>query len=159
MDALLWILAVVLIVVGVAGTVLPVLPGGGLVFGGILLGAWIDDFTRVSAWTVMVCGLLALVAWAADYLPAMLGAQRVGASRLAIVGAGLGTVFGMLFGIVGILFLPLVGAAVGEYIADRKAARAAHVGLATWVGLLVGTVAKVVITFGMVGLFVAALLV
>jgi len=159
MDTVLWILAVVLIVVGVAGTVLPALPGGALVFAGILLAAWIDDFARISGWTVMVCGLLTLVAWGADYVSAMLGAKRAGASRLAIVGAALGTVFGLLFGFVGILVLPLVGAAVGEYIADRNAARAAHVGIATWVGLLVGTVAKLVITFVMVGLFVAALLV
>jgi len=159
MDTLLWILAVLMIVVGVAGTVLPALPGPALVLAGILLAAWIDDFAHITGWTVMVCGLLMLLAWGADYVSAMLGAKRAGASRLAIAGAAVGTVFGLLLGFVGVLFLPLVLAAAGEYIADRNAARAAHVGVATWIGLLVGTVAKVVITFVMVGLFVAALLI
>ena len=159
MDTLLWIVAVVLIVVGIAGTVLPALAGTVLVFAGILLAAWIDDFSRVSVGTVMVCGLLMLLAWGADYVSAMLGAKRAGASRLAIIGAALGTVAGIFTGFIGLLFMPLVGAALGEYLADRDAARAAHVGISTWVGLLVGTVAKVVITFVMVGLFVLALLV
>lgn len=159
MDTLLWIVAVVLIVAGIAGTVLPALPGAALAFAGILLGAWIDDFARVSIATVLVCGLLMLLAWGADYASAMLGARKAGASRLAVVGAALGTVAGVFTGFVGLLFLPLVGAAIGEYVADRNAARAAHVGIATWIGLLVGTVAKVAITFVMVGLFAVALLV
>jgi uncharacterized protein YqgC (DUF456 family) len=159
MGTLLWIVAVVMIVAGLAGTILPALPGAALVFAGILLAAWIDDFARISGFTVLVCGLLMMVAWGADYVSAMLGAKRAGASRLAIAGAAIGTVAGVFTGFVGLLFMPLVGAAVGEWLADRNAARAAHVGLSTWVGLLVGTVAKVAITFVMVGLFVLALLV
>lgn len=159
MGTLLWIAAVVMIVAGLAGTILPALPGAALVFAGILLAAWIDDFARISGFTVLVCGLLMMVAWGADYVSAMLGARRDGASRLAIAGAAIGTVAGVFTGFVGLLFMPLVGAAVGEWLADRNAARAAHVGISTWVGLLVGTVAKVAITFVMVGLFVLALLV
>jgi uncharacterized protein YqgC (DUF456 family) len=159
MDTLLWILVVVLIVVGLAGTILPMLPGAALVFAGVLLGAWIDDFQRVSMPTVIVCGLLMLVAWAADYVSALLGASKVGASRLAVIGAAVGTVAGLFTGLVGLLFMPLLGAAIGEYIADRNAVRAAHVGAATWVGMLLGTIAKVVVTFVMTGLFVAALLI
>jgi uncharacterized protein YqgC (DUF456 family) len=159
MDTLLWTLAVVLIVAGVVGTVLPMLPGAALVFAGILLAAWIDDFQRVTMATVIVCGLLTLVAWGADYASAMLGAKKAGASRLAVIGAAVGTVLGLFTGFVGLLFMPLVGAAIGEYVSDRDAVRAAHVGVATWVGLLLGTVAKVVVTFMMAGLFVAALLI
>ena len=159
MDTLLWIVAVVLIVAGVAGTILPALPGTALAFVGILLAAWIDGFTRVTGWTVAVCGLLMLLAWGADYASGIIGARKAGASRLAVAGAALGTVAGIFTGFVGLLFMPLVGAAIGEYLADRDAARAAHVGVATWIGLLIGTVVKVVITFVMIGLFVAALLI
>lgn len=159
MDTLLWLIVVVLLVAGLAGTILPVLPGTALVFAGILLAAWIDDFQRVSGWTVMISGVLALIAWGVDLVSGMLGAKRVGASRLAVFGAAAGTVLGMFTGFVGLLFMPLAGAAVGEYFADRDAARAAKVGVATWIGLVVGTVAKVAITFVMVGLLVAALLV
>ena len=159
MDVLLWILVVVLIAAGVAGTILPALPGALLVFGGILLGAWIDHFERVSITIVVICGVLTLLAWATDYAAAMLGAKRAGASRLAVIGAAIGTVAGVFTGLVGLIFIPLVGAAIGELIAVRNAARAAHVGVSTWIGLLLGTLAKVVLTFMMVGIFIAALLI
>jgi len=158
-DMVLWLIVVVLIVAGLAGTILPALPGTALVFGGILLGAWIDDFRYISGWTVMVCGVLMLLAWGLDLVAGMLGARRVGASRLAVFGAAAGTVLGLFTGFVGLLFMPLAGAAIGEYFADRDAARAARVGVATWVGLVIGTVAKVAITFVMLGLFLAALLI
>jgi len=159
MTLLLWILVVVLIAAGVAGTILPALPGALLVFAGILLGAWIDHFERVSITIVVICGVLTLLAWATDYAAAMLGAKRAGASRLAVIGAAIGTVAGVFTGLVGLIFMPLVGAAIGELIAVRNAARAAHVGVSTWIGLLLGTLAKVVLTFMMVGIFIAALLI
>lgn len=157
MIPLLWVLVAVLILVGLAGTVLPALPGAALVFGGILLGAWIDDFQRVGMTVVILCGLLMLLSWAADYASALLGAKRAGASRQAVIGAALGTVLGLFTGLIGLLFMPLLGAAAGQYFSDRDAVRAAHVGVSTWIGLLIGTVAKVVISFVMVGLFLAAL--
>jgi uncharacterized protein YqgC (DUF456 family) len=158
-TVLLWVLSVALIVVGLAGTVLPVLPGTVLVWGGIVLGAWIDDFTRVSIATVAVISVLGLLAWGLDYAAGLLGARRAGASRLALVGAAVGTVVGLFMGLVGVLFMPLVGAAVGEYLAQKDHARAAKVGMATWVGIMVGLIAKVVLAFIMVGIFSAALLI
>jgi uncharacterized protein YqgC (DUF456 family) len=158
-TVLLWVLSVALIVVGLAGTVLPVLPGTVLVWGGIVLGAWIDDFTRVSIATVAVISVLGLLAWGLDYAAGLLGARRAGASRLALAGAAVGTVVGLFMGLVGVLFMPLVGAAVGEYLAQKDHARAAKVGMATWVGIMVGLIAKVVLAFIMVGIFSAALLI
>lgn len=155
--ALLWALAVALIVLGLAGTVLPVLPGTAFVLAGIVLGAWIDDFTRVGPVTVGIVAVLAVVAWVLDYVAGLLGAQKAGASRQALVGAAVGTVAGLFMGLVGVLFMPLVGAAVGEYLARRDERRAVHVGVATWLGLMAGLIAKVVIAFVMVGLFVVAL--
>jgi uncharacterized protein len=157
MTVALWILAVVLIVVGIAGTVLPALPGVILVFAGILLGAWVDDFTRIPVWLVVVFGVLTVLAWAVDYFAAMAGAKKAGASTLALVGAAIGTIAGIFTGFVGLLFMPLVGAAVGEFIAQRDVRRAGKVGVATWLGLLVGTAVKVAIVFAMVGAFVVAL--
>jgi hypothetical protein len=158
MTTLLWILAVAMIVVGVAGTVLPALPGAVLVFGGIALAAWIDGFTEISGWTVGVVAVLTVLAFAADYVAALLGAKQAGASRLAIAGAAIGTVAGVFTGFVGLLFMPLLGAAIGEYVADRDVMRAGKVGVATWIGLLLGTAAKVALVFTMVGIFFAALL-
>ena len=155
---LLWVLCVALIVLGLAGTVLPVLPGTLLVWAGIVLGAWIDDFARVSVTTVVVISVLGVVAWALDYAAGLLGAQKAGASKQALLGAAVGTVVGLFMGLVGVLFMPLVGAAVGEYVARKDEARAVKVGLATWVGIMLGLLAKVVLAFIMVGVFAAALL-
>jgi uncharacterized protein YqgC (DUF456 family) len=157
MDALLWVLAIALVVTGVAGTVLPALPGAVLVFAGIALAAWIDDFTRISVASVVIAGVLTLLAFAADYAAAALGAKKAGASRLALVGAAIGTVAGVFTGFVGLLFLPLAGAAAGEWLSRRDMLRAGKVGVATWIGLLVGTAVKLALVFAMVGLFVGAL--
>ncbi len=155
---LLWILSVILILLGLAGTVLPVLPGTLLVWGGIVLGAWIDDFARVGMTTVLVITVLAVLAWALDYVAGLLGAKKAGASKLALLGAAVGTVLGLFMGLVGVFFMPLVGAAVGEYLARRDQARAVKVGVATWVGIMLGLIAKVGLAFIMVGIFGAALL-
>jgi uncharacterized protein len=157
-QILCWVAAAVLIVTGIAGTVLPALPGTILVLAGIVLGAWLDDFTRVKPWVVAIIAVLAVIAWATDYVATVMGAKKAGASTLAIVGAALGTIAGIFMGLVGVLFMPFVGAVIGEFIAQRNAKQAAKVGLATWIGLLVGTVVKLVLVFMMIGIFVAALL-
>lgn len=156
---LLWVLSVALIVLGLAGTVLPFLPGTVLVWGGIVLGAWIDDFARVGTTTVVVVSVLAVLAWALDYVAGLMGAQKAGASKQALLGAAVGTVVGLFMGLVGVLFMPLVGAAIGEYVARKDQTRAVKVGFATWVGIMVGLIAKMVLAFTMVGIFVAALLI
>ncbi|WP_127802935.1 DUF456 domain-containing protein [Hydrogenophaga sp. NH-16] len=156
---LLWILCAALIVAGLAGTVLPVLPGTVLVWAGIVLGAWIDDFQRVGTTTLVVVTVLAALAWVLDYVAGLLGARKAGASRQALLGAAIGTVVGLFMGVVGVLFMPLVGAALGEYLAQKDQHRAVRVGVATWLGIMLGLLAKVVLAFIMVGLFVAALLI
>jgi uncharacterized protein len=157
-EQLLWACSAGLILIGLAGIVLPALPGTGLILAGVVLGAWIDDFTKVGVFTVSAIAVLAVLAWAMDYVAAALGAKRAGASRLAIVGAAIGTVAGIFMGIVGLLFMPLVGAAVGEYMARRNHGQAVRVGIATWLGLLAGMLAKFVLAFAMIGIFIAALL-
>lgn len=157
MDALLWIVAIALIAVGVAGVLLPALPGIVFVYGGIVLGAWIGRFEQVGVGTVVALGVLAAVGMIVDYAAGALAAQRAGASRQGLVGAALGTVAGAFTGLIGLVLLPLAGAAIGEFIARRDALRAGRVGLATWLGLVAGAVAKLAIVFTMLGVFVGAL--
>ncbi len=156
---LLWLLSAALIAAGIAGTVLPALPGTLLVLAGIVLGAWIDDFTRVGWGVLTVVIVLAVLAWVLDYVAGLLGAKKAGASRQAIAGAALGTVAGLFMGIVGVLFMPLVGAAIGEWLARRDHGQALKVGVATWLGIMAGMVSKVVIAFMMIGVFIVALIV
>jgi uncharacterized protein YqgC (DUF456 family) len=159
MNVLLWTCSVVLILAGLAGTVLPALPGTALVLAGVVLTAWIDDFTRITGATVVIVTLLAVVSWVLDYVAGLLGAKRAGASKEAIVGAAVGTVVGIFMGLVGVFFMPLAGAAIGEFIALRDQQRALRVGVATWLGIMVGMIAKVAIAFVMIGVFVVALLI
>lgn len=159
MDVLLWTLAILMIVVGAAGTVLPALPGPPLILLGALLAAWIDDFARISGFTCAVLSALTLIAMAVDFVAGSIGAQRVGASRQAIIGSVIGTFLGIFTGLWGLIFMPLVGAAAGEFLARRQILRAGHVGLATWMGLLIGTVIKLGLVMTMLGIFIASLLI
>ena len=149
------VIAALLVVIGLAGTVLPVLPGIVLVFAGLFLAAWAEGFARVGAVGLTIIGVLAALGFAADFLAALLGAKRVGASPRALLGATLGGVAGLFMGIPGMLVGPLVGAALGELWARGGLAQAGKVGIGTWLGLLFGAIAKVVIAFLMIATFLA----
>ncbi|MPZ45956.1 MAG: DUF456 family protein [Betaproteobacteria bacterium] len=157
-DLWLWLAACVLIGVGIGGTVLPALPGAPLVFGGLLLAAWIDDFREVGYVTLAVLGALTLVTVIADIAATMLGAKRVGATRAGIVGSALGTILGMFFGFAGLLVGPFAGALIGELSARRGLFSAGRVAVATWVALVFAVVVKLAVVFMMIGIFVLAYL-
>jgi hypothetical protein len=150
---LLWSLAIGLIVVGLAGTVLPGVPGVAAVFGGMLLAAWIDGFTKIGAPTLVTLGVLTALAFVADIVGGLIGAQRVGASRLALAGAALGALVALPFGILGLLVGPFLGAVAGEFTARRRLDAATRVGVGTWIGLVFGSLAKVALVFAMLGVF------
>lgn len=158
MDFALWLLAAIVVLAGIAGTVLPALPGPPLVLLGILLAAWIDRFTKIPGYVCAIVSALTLLAMAIDWIAGAMGAKRMGASKLAIIGATIGAIFGVLSGFWGLLFMPLLGAAAGEFIARQDLLRAGQVGIATWLGMLIGTVAKLAIVAVMVGIAAGALL-
>ncbi len=156
LQTLYYALAVILVLVGVAGVILPALPGLPLVFAGMLLAAWAGDFQQIGWVTLVVLGVLTLVSVAVDFFATMVGAQRVGASRKALLGAVVGTFAGLFFGPVGLFAGPFVGALLGELWHGRELGRAAKVGLGTWLGILLGTVLKLGLAFAMLGLFAFA---
>jgi len=158
-DAALWVLALLLVLAGIAGAILPAIPGAPLVFGGLFLGAWIDRFARVGWFPLVVIGLLMVLTFAVDVAATALGARKAGASPLALVGAGVGTVAGLFFGFVGVLVGPFVGAAFGEYLARRDVRQAGRAGLGTWLGIILGSAAKIALLLAMVGVFAVAWLV
>ena len=160
-NTLYYLLAIVLVVVGIAGTILPALPGLPLVFAGMLLAAWAGDFQQVGVPMLVVLGLLTVFSLAVDFWATALGAKRVGASRLAIIGAMVGTLAGLFFGPLGLLMGPFAGAIGGELIHRRSLLKqdlgqAAKIGVGTWFGILFGTVLKLALAFTMLGLFALA---
>ena len=157
--ALLWGLAIALMLVGLAGVVLPMLPGIPLMFAGMLLAAWIENFTRIGPVTLTVLGVLTLVTIVIDVAAGALGAKRIGASGRAIAGAAIGTVVGLFLGLPGLLLGPFVGAVVGELSGRPDLHQALRVGVASWLGFVFGTLLKVAIAFAMIGTFALAWLI
>jgi uncharacterized protein YqgC (DUF456 family) len=152
-DIWLWVLAAVLVLAGLAGSVLPALPGVPLVFAGLVLAAWVDDFQRVSLWVVGLLGFLTVVSIIVDFAASALGARRVGATAWAILGAAIGTFVGVFLGLPGLILGPFLGAVAGELLSHGEIQKATRAGLATWVGLIFGTLAKLALAFTMLGLF------
>jgi len=153
MDIALMVLGVLAVIIGLAGTVVPILPGAPLMLGGMVLIAWLDQFQRVGWGTLSVLVFLTVISIAVDFVATALGAKRVGASSLALIGAALGTIVGLFFGLVGVFFAPFIGAVAGELLHQRDLLKAGKVGLGTWIGLIVGTAAKLAIACTMVGFF------
>lgn len=152
----LFVLAVVLVLVGLAGTVVPALPGAPLVFAGLLCAAWADGFARVGPVTLAVLGLLTALTLAVDFAATALGARRFGAGKAALLGAAVGSVVGLFFGLPGLLVGPFVGAVLGELLTSSDLTQAGRAGFGAWVGLLLGTLGKLAIVFTMLGVFAAA---
>ena len=157
MTLLLWVLAVALVAVGLAGILLPALPGTILIFAGLLLAAWADGFARVGTGTLVLIGVIAAASYAVDFVAAALGAKHLGASPRAMTGAALGTLLGLFLGLPGLILGPFVGAVLGELSVHRDLGRAGRAGLAAWIGFAIGTAVKVALAFSMVAIFLAAM--
>ena len=158
MEIALYLLAALLVIGGLAGTVLPILPGIPMIFGGIWLVAAVDGYRHLGLWWLLIIGALGTLGVIVDFVAGTLGAKRVGASQRALWGAAVGTLLGMFFGIPGLLFGPFLGALAGELASGTSVLRSAHVGIGTWLGLLFGTLVKLVLSFVMIGLFGVAML-
>jgi len=159
MVYLIWVFALICVVVGVIGTVFPALPGTPLIFIGALVLAWGYDFSILGTPSLVFLGILAALGVAVDFVASSMGAKRVGASSLAVVGATLGSFVGIFFAVPGIILGPFIGAFVGEIVAQSSLRHATKVGIGTWIGLLLGTAAKVAIAVAMVGFIAFALIV
>lgn len=127
-------------------------------FAGMLLAAWAGNFVVIGPWTLGLLAALTLASVVADALSSVIGAQRVGASRQALLGAALGSLLGIGLGIPGLIVGPFAGALFGELMHVRDLRRASQVGAATWFGLLLGAVLKAALALVMLGIFGFSLL-
>ena len=155
-DILYGLLAIILVGIGLAGVVLPAIPGPPLLFAGLFLAAWMEDFVYVGKWTLVILAFLALLTYGVDFWAAMFGAKRFGASKRAIVGALIGTIVGLFLGFPGVLFGPFVGAVIGELSARRNLEDAARAGFGATIGLVLGVALKVALALSMIGVFAVA---
>lgn len=138
---------------GLVGAMVPALPGIPLIFGGIWLAAGADQYRHLSLWWLLGIAFVGVVGMTMDLLAGAFGAKRVGASPRAVWGAVLGSLIGLFFGLPGLLLGPFLGALLGELTAGNSILRATHVGVNTWIGLIFGTMIKLVSSATMVTLF------
>ena len=154
---MIWmILAAILVLIGIAGTLLPALPGLPLVFAGLLLAAWADGFTHISGWTMIVLSVITVIAMAVDFLAGVFGPKLAGASRWAVVGAGIGAIVGLFFSLPGLIIGPFIGATAAEYIYRENIGQATKAGFGAWLGLIVGAVVKIAALASLLGIFAVA---
>lgn len=153
-----WTGALVLICAGFAGTVVPAIPGLPMIAAGAWLIGLAGDFEIIGWKTITVLAVLAVIGVIADTVAQTAGAQRAGASRAGLLGSVIGTFLGMFLGLFGLLFMPLIGAAIGEFWARRDLIHAGKVGIATWLGMIAGTALKVALAFSMTGILAAVYL-
>jgi len=153
LQLLLNVSAVALILVGLLAAVVPALPGIPLIFAGLWLIARVVEYRHIGRGWLIGIALVGAAALVLDFLAGALGAKRVGASPQAVWGALAGTVVGLFFGLPGVLLGPFVGAVLGELAAGKSVATSAHVGASAWLGLLFGTLIKLVSSVTMIALF------
>lgn len=152
-TVLLWVLAALLIGGGLVGLVLPLLPGAVLLFAGLWLGAWIDNYAYIGAGTLVALGVMAALTFVCDAAGTAFGAKRYGASRRAVAGAAIGSVAGLFFALPGILLGPFIGAVVGELSAQPNLRAATRAGVGATLGLALAVAAKLALGFAMIGIF------
>lgn len=158
---MIWTGTIILFLVGLAGTVIPVLPGAGLIFAGALLFAFFDNFEKVEISTIVILAVVAALSQLFDYLSGAYGAKKMGSTKAGVWGSVIGGILGMFMGnVVGLVAGIFLGAVVAEmFFSNKTAAHSLKIGLGSILGFLGGTVAKLIIGIVMIIIFFWALLV
>lgn len=155
MHALLILFGVVLVVAGLVLLVAPIVPGIAIIYLGVLLVAWADDFTRIGPVMLVALAVIAGIGTIVDNIAGVWGARFGGASGWGVLGAALGALAGLPFGLPGLVLGAPIGAMLFEYVKNPELSRAARAGAGSLAGFLLGIVAKYV--FGIVIVGIAAL--
>lgn len=154
METFWLLLAIALVVIGLAGTIIPILPGIPLIFGGFLLWGLASGWKDYSLQTVIILGSVTVAIWLLEYYAGALGAKKYGASKAGVLGAVLGGILGVFaFNIPGLVIGSFLGAVLGEVITGRSRQEAWRAGWGAFVGFLAGTAIKIIAGIIMAGLF------
>lgn len=145
------IISIILFIIGIMGTILPALPGAALVFAGMLLYGFMTQFETLDLYFYIIQGLLLLFTFLADFLVTVASTKKFGGSKKAQWGAALGTILGVIiFGPLGIILGPFLGATIAELISGIELKKAIYTGLGSVLGALGGTVSKIIIEIVMI---------
>lgn len=154
MSGIYLIVSTALIIVGLLGIFIPGLPGTGLVFAGTLVYAWGTGFQAIGWGTLLLFLFLTLLSMAVDYGAGLITAQKFGASKQGIFGSIIGGILGMItFNLPGLILGQLIGVIAGELMFGRKMKESMKSGFGVFIGYLLGSITKVIITTLMVIIF------
>jgi len=154
-----FIVSTALIIIGLLGIFIPGLPGTGLVFIGTLVYAWGTGFQVIGWGTLLIFLILTLIAMGVDYLAGIMTAQKFGASKQGIIGSVIGGIVGLIaFNIPGLILGQLAGVIIGELMFGRKMNESIKSGFGVFIGYLLGSIAKVVLTTLIIIIFYAKII-
>jgi len=157
-TVLLAILCSVLLIAGLAGVILPVLPGVPLAWLGFFIYAIGTGFDRISITTTVVFSIVMVLTLVLDIVAPMLGASKYKASKPGILGSFIGLMAGIIvFGFWGIILGPFIGALLGELAARKQPEQAFKSAFGTLLGFLAGSLVKIIVVLVMTGFFIVSL--
>lgn len=155
MDILGWTLIVLLFVVGMVGTVYPILPGVLAVYAAFFVYGWFFTFRDFDwiFWTIQT--LIVVVLFVADYAVSAWGVKRFGGTRASVIGSTIGIIIGpFVIPAFGLVIGPFAGAVIGELMAGKNFEQSLKAGWGALVGLFTSVVVKVILQLVMIVLFV-----
>jgi uncharacterized protein YqgC (DUF456 family) len=154
MDFLWWLIAIVLMSIGLIGTLLPVAPGAIIILAAAVLHQiMLGSEKSVGWWNIAALVLLTLLSYALEFAGGYFGAKRFGATKWGAFGATLGAIVGLFYPFPGLIVGPVVGAIAGELIAGKRLVSAGRAGWGTLLGNLAGMLGKLTIALVMVSWF------
>ena len=154
MEVFWWLFAVVVMALGLIGTVIPVLPGTTIILAAAVIHRVVLGAERSLGWSALIAMLvLTLVTYAIDVAAGYLGAKQFGSTKWGLIGATVGALIGLFFGLFGLFVGPVIGAIAGELIAGKEILKAGRAGWGTLVGSLAGVIAKLFIGLLMIVIF------
>ena len=143
MDIFLLVIAALLILVGIVGCIVPGLPGVPLAYAGLWI-AQAAERIDFSWQMLLVWGIVTIVVSILDYIVPAWGTKQFGGTKYGVWGSTIGVFAGLFFGAIGVIIGPLVGAVIGELIGGKEVAEALRAGWGSFIGLLFGTIIKLV---------------
>ncbi|HEY6206139.1 MAG TPA: DUF456 family protein [Chthoniobacterales bacterium] len=157
MELLCWLITIVLFAVGLIGTIVPILPGTTIILAAAVIHRIMLGPEKSVGWrTLSILIVLTLATYALDFLGGYFGAKYFGATRWGALGAIVGALAGLFFGILGLFVGPVVGAIAAEFIGGKRMIEAGRAGWGSLLGNLAGMVGKLLIALAMIAVFLTS---
>jgi len=156
-DLFWWLAAVIVMAVGLIGTVLPIIPGTTIILAAAVVHRLMVGAEKgIAWWGIAGLVVLMLLSYGLDFASSYFGAKYFGASRWGVAGAVIGGILGIFTGFVTLLVLPIAGAIIGEVIAGKRLVSAGKAGWGTLLGTIAGMVGKLALGLAMVAWWLVA---